>query len=102
MIPHKNSVSLRCYKTYSLRRFISCNSDNSVHTVIIIQNTCILWQKPCSEHVSTLNLSLQTLCPHKNSVYSCVFSVCILRPIRQVKMNRTAHNIAGGKFVGNE
>ena len=28
----------------SLIRFISCNSDNCVHTVIIIGNACILWQ----------------------------------------------------------
>ena len=43
-VSHKNSVSLRVLNTYSLKRFISCNSDNSVQPVIIIGNACILWQ----------------------------------------------------------
>ena len=43
-VSHKNSVSLRVLNTYSLKRFISCNSDNSVQTVIIIGNSCISWQ----------------------------------------------------------
>ena len=42
--PCKNSISLRFYKTCILKRFISCNSDNSVETVLIIGNTYILWQ----------------------------------------------------------
>ena len=41
---HENNVSLRCFTTYSLKRFISCNSDNIMQTVIIIGNMCILWQ----------------------------------------------------------
>ena len=45
MLPHKNTVSVRFYKTCSLKRFINCNSDNSVHTAIMIGNTCILWTK---------------------------------------------------------
>ena len=44
MCPHENSVSLRVLNTCSLKRFISCNSDNWVQTVIIIGNACILWQ----------------------------------------------------------
>ena len=40
-VSHKNSVSLRVLNTYSLKRFISCNSDNSVQPVIIIGNACI-------------------------------------------------------------
>ena len=43
-VSDKNSVSLRVLNTYSLKRFISCNSDNSVQTVIIIGNACISWQ----------------------------------------------------------
>ena len=42
--PHENSVSLRCFTTYSLTGFISCNSDNSVQTVIIIGNMYSLWE----------------------------------------------------------
>ena len=45
MFPYENSVSLRFCTTCSLRRFIRCNSDNSVHTVIINGNTCILGHK---------------------------------------------------------
>ena len=41
-VPYENSVSLRFCTTCSLRRFIRCNSDNSVQTVIINANTCIL------------------------------------------------------------
>ena len=44
LCPNENNVTLRCFTTYSLKRFISCNSDNSVQTVIIIGNMCILWQ----------------------------------------------------------
>ena len=45
MFPHENSVSLRFFNTSRLKRFITCNSDNSVETVIIIGNTFILWDK---------------------------------------------------------
>ena len=45
MFPTENSVSLRFVTTCSLRRFISCNNDNSVEIVIIIGNTFILWDK---------------------------------------------------------
>ena len=44
MFPYENSVSLCLLTTCSFKRFISGNSDNSVETVIIIGNTCILWQ----------------------------------------------------------
>ena len=44
MFPDENDVSLRVLNTCSLKRLISCNSDNCVQTVIIIGNTCILWQ----------------------------------------------------------
>ena len=40
--PYENSVSLRFCTTCSLKRFIRCNSDNSVQAVIINGNTCIL------------------------------------------------------------
>ena len=56
---------------------------------------------PCSKRVSTLKLALKTLFRHENSSYSCLFSVWILRPIRPVKMNKTAHNRGGEKFRGN-
>ena len=42
IFPYKNSISIRFYKTCSLKRFISCNSDNSVQTVTIIGHTYIL------------------------------------------------------------
>jgi len=42
MFPHLNSVSLRFFNTWSLKGHISCNSENSVQTVITIGNTCIL------------------------------------------------------------
>ena len=44
MFPHENSVSLLVFTTCSLNRFISCNSDISVETVIIIGNTFVLWE----------------------------------------------------------
>ena len=43
----------------------------------------------CSKRNSTLNLALQTLFCHDNSVHSRFFSVCILWPIRVVRMNQT-------------
>ena len=43
MFPNENSVSLRVLTTCSLR-FISCNSDISVETVIITGNTLVLWE----------------------------------------------------------
>ena len=45
MFPYKNSVSLRFLHTCSLKRYISCNSDNSMQAVIIIRNACILRQQ---------------------------------------------------------
>ena len=42
MFPNENSVSLLVFTTCSLNRFISCNSDISVETVIIIGNTFVL------------------------------------------------------------
>ena len=44
MFPNENSVSLPVFTTCSLKRFISCNSDISVETVIIIGNTFFLWE----------------------------------------------------------
>ena len=41
----ENSVSLHYFTTCSLKRFISCNSDNSVEKIIIIGNMFILWDK---------------------------------------------------------
>ena len=62
-VSHKNSVSLRVLNTYSLKRFISCNSDNRVQTDIIIRNTCILWKKTmfytkCYVEISIINIVL--------------------------------------------
>ena len=42
--PYENSVCLPFFKTCSLKRFISYNSDNCVQTAIIIGNTYVLWQ----------------------------------------------------------
>ena len=42
--PNENSVSLLVFTTCSLNRFISCNSDISVETVIITGNTFVLWE----------------------------------------------------------
>ena len=36
----------------------------------------------------TLKLAVQTLICHELSIQSCFFSVCILRPIRPVTMNK--------------
>ena len=44
MFPYKNSISLRFLHTCSLKRFISCNRDNSVQAVISIGNRGSLWQ----------------------------------------------------------
>ena len=44
MFPHENSGSFIVFNTCSLNRFISCNSDISVETVIIIGNTFVLWE----------------------------------------------------------
>ena len=43
IFPHKTSVRFHFYTTCSFKRFISWKSDNSVHNVIVIGNTCILW-----------------------------------------------------------
>ena len=44
MLPNENRVSLLVFTTYNLNRFISCNSDISVETVIITGNTLVLWE----------------------------------------------------------
>ena len=44
IFPRENSVGVPVLNTCSLKRLIRCNSDNSVQTVIIIGNACILWQ----------------------------------------------------------
>ena len=44
LCPHKNTVSLRFFDTCSVKRFIRCNSDNSVKRAIIIRNTFLQWQ----------------------------------------------------------
>ena len=103
MFPHDNSVSLHFYTTCSLKRLITCKSDYSVQTVIIIGNTCILWPNHVLNDFSMLTLALFTLFRHEFLIsYSVLFRVCILRPIRPVTMNKTAHNIVGGKCRGTE
>ena len=42
MFPNENSISLRFFITCILKRFISCDTDNSVQADIIIGITCIL------------------------------------------------------------
>ena len=42
MFPNENSVSLRVFTTCSLNRFISCNSDIIVETVIIIEKALLV------------------------------------------------------------
>ena len=44
---------------------------------------------PWFKGVSTLNLQLLAMVHRENSVHSCLFSVCILRPITLVKMKNT-------------
>ena len=44
--------------------------------------------KPFSKRAFKVNLALSTLCRHGNSVQSCVFNVCILRPLRPVKLKQ--------------
>ena len=44
MFPNENGVSLLVFTTYSLNRFISCNSEISVETVIMIGTTFVLWE----------------------------------------------------------
>ena len=62
MFSHENSVSLRFFNTCSLKRFISCNGDNSVQTVKRVDS--YKWKyvysmaTPCSNRGSTLNLTL--------------------------------------------
>ena len=85
MFPHENSVSLCCITICSLRRFIDCNSDNSVQTVKIIGNTCILWQN----HILNMfyaELSIINILSSSQFCTVLVFSVCILRPIRTATM----------------
>ena len=43
MFPNMNIVCLSSYKICSLKGLISCNSDNSLQTVIIIGHMYILW-----------------------------------------------------------
>ena len=42
MFPHDNSGLLRFFPTLRLEQLISCNSDNSVQSDIMIGNTFIL------------------------------------------------------------
>ena len=41
---HENGLSLIVFKSSNLKCVICCNSENSVQTVIINGNMCILWQ----------------------------------------------------------
>ena len=83
---HKNRLISCLFTTWSLRGFISCNSDNCVQKVIIIGNTCILWHTAILHVVFRLTLALYTLFLHENSVQSYVFSICKLRPIRLIAL----------------
>ena len=74
MCPHENSVSLRCFTTCIVRRFIDCNSDNSVQTVIIIGNTCSLWQNHVLNVFSRLILHYKH-CVAMTTLSSLAFSV---------------------------
>ena len=74
MFPHENSVSLCCITICSLRRFIDCNSDNSVQTVIIIGNTCSLWQNHVLNVFSSLILHYKH-CFAMTTLSSLAFSV---------------------------
>ena len=62
MFPNENSVSLRCFNTCSLKRFISCNSDNCVQTVIVIGIKSI----PCQNHF--LSVFLRIIYHYKHCV----------------------------------
>ena len=55
--------------------------------------------KPFSTRVFKVNLALSTLFRHENSVQSYFFTICILRPIRPVKMKKA---YVEGNFHGNE
>ena len=44
MFPHENNCNLRMVTTSKLNRFLSCNSDNRVETVLIIGHTFMLWE----------------------------------------------------------
>ena len=44
--------------------------------------------KPFYQRVFKVNLALSTLCRHENSVQSCFFNVCILRPLRPFKLKQ--------------
>ena len=57
MFPNENSVSLLVFTTCSLNRFISCNSDISVETVIITAKYDRSMGKSLSKRVFTLNLA---------------------------------------------
>ena len=43
MFPHENSTSLLCYNRCSFTWFTSCDSENSLKSVIIIGKTYIPW-----------------------------------------------------------
>ena len=55
--------------------------------------------KPFSKHVFKVKLALSTFFRHENSVQSCFFTVCILRPIRPVELTKSN---AEENFHGNE
>ena len=102
IFPLKKSVSLRFYKTCSLKRDIDSNIDSRLQTVIVIGIMCFSMEKPCSKRVSTLNSALQTLFRDESSSHSCFLSVCILRPIRPDTMNKPGHSNVGGNVRGSE
>ena len=55
--------------------------------------------KPFSKRGFKVKLALLTLFRYENSVQSCFFTICILRPITPDKM-KTAY--VDGKFHGNQ
>ena len=58
--------------------------------------------KPCSKLVSTLNSVLYTWFAHESSIGSWFFSVCTLRQLRPIAVNKHAYTIVGGKFRQNK
>ena len=89
MFPHENSFSSSIFTTSRLKRFISCDSDNSVDTVIVIGNTFILSETP------VLNVFLRWIkhfkhCLAITTLSSLVFSVFeFLGPVGQVQWKHT-------------
>ena len=99
MLPDENSVSLRCFTTFNLKRDIRWNSDNSVQAVIIIGNTCILWQN------NVLNINLRWSkhfkhCLAMTTLSSLVFSVFgYLGALGQLKWKHTCWNKISCKWM---